>query len=168
MTKDSSANIASAPCVITFDGRFRQRACFFVANIRIEIDVSFGKDFFKHTHTPPCFRHSINPLVTFFCNFSRNLASFEKGTNGLCMHYNLDTCSLFTYLLTYLFLILAYFIVRVKYLENVAGFGWKTLRWSLASLSVVGAIGGAGFRKEVEMCRHEPRGPRVFRLEMAW
>ena len=46
--------------------------------------------------------------------------------------------------------------MRVK---NVAGFGRGTLRSSLALLSVVGAIGRAGLRKEVELLRPGPTWP---------
>ena len=41
----------------------------------------------------------------------------------------------------------------MKSLKNVAGFGRRTLSSSLALLSVVGAIGRAGLRKEVELLR---------------
>ena len=48
----------------------------------------------------------------------------------------------------------------MKSLKNVAGFGRRTLRSSLALLSVVGAIGRAGLRKEVGLLRPGPRGPK--------
>ena len=46
----------------------------------------------------------------------------------------------------------------MKSLKNVAGFGRRTLRSSLALLSVVGAIGRAGLRKEVGLLRPGPEG----------
>ena len=48
----------------------------------------------------------------------------------------------------------------MKFLKNIARFGRRTLRSSLALLSVVGAIGRAGLRKEVGLLRPEPRGPK--------
>ena len=54
----------------------------------------------------------------------------------------------------------------MKFLKNVAGFGRRTLRSSLALLSVVGAIGRAGLRKEVGLLRPGPRGPEVLRHQM--
>ena len=54
----------------------------------------------------------------------------------------------------------------LKSLKNVAGFGRGTLRLSLALLSVVGAIGRAGLRKEVGLLRPGPRGPKVLRHQM--
>ena len=54
----------------------------------------------------------------------------------------------------------------MKSLKNVAGFGRRTLRSSLALLSVVGAIGRAGLRKEVGLLRPGPRGPKVLRHQM--
>ena len=39
---------------------------------------------------------------------------------------------------------------------------------SLALLSVVGAIGRAGLRKEVGLLRPGPRGPKVLRHQMVW
>ena len=44
-------------------------------------------------------------------------------------------------------------------------FGRRTLRLSLALLSVVGAIGRAGLRKEVGLLRPGPRGPKVLRTK---
>ena len=49
----------------------------------------------------------------------------------------------------------------MKSLKNVAGFGRRMLRLSLALLSVVGAIGRAGLKKEVGLLRPGPRGPKV-------
>ena len=49
---------------------------------------------------------------------------------------------------------------------NVAGFGQRMLHSSLALLSVVGAIGRAGLRKEVGLLRPEPRGPKVLWHQM--
>ena len=46
------------------------------------------------------------------------------------------------------------------------GSGGGTLRLSLALLSVVGAIGRAGLRKEVGLLRPGPRGPKVLRHQM--
>ena len=46
-------------------------------------------------------------------------------------------------------------------LKNVAGFGRRTLCSSLALLTVVGAIGRAGLRKEVGLLRPGPRGSKV-------
>ena len=46
------------------------------------------------------------------------------------------------------------------------GSGRGTLRLSLALLSVVGAIGRAGLRKEVGLLRLGPRGPKVLRHQM--
>ena len=54
----------------------------------------------------------------------------------------------------------------VKSFKNVAGFGRGTLRLSLALLSVVGAIGRAGLRKEVGLLRPGPRGPKVLRHQI--
>ena len=54
----------------------------------------------------------------------------------------------------------------VKSLKNVAGFGRGTLRLCLALLSVVGAIGRAGLRKEVGLLRPGPRGPKVLRHQI--
>ena len=54
----------------------------------------------------------------------------------------------------------------VTSLKNVAGFGRRTLRSSLALLSVVGAIGRAGLREEVGLLRPGPRGPKVLRHQM--
>ena len=93
-----------------------------------------------------------------FCNLSRNLAFFWKdaGHEWGIIHYNLDT-----------FFIIAYFVVikSVTSLKNVAGFGRRTLRSSLA-LPVVGAIERAGLRKEVGLLRPGPRGPKVLRRQM--
>ena len=44
----------------------------------------------------------------------------------------------------------------MKSLKNVAGFGRRALRSSLALLSVVGAIGRADLRKEVGLLRLRP------------
>ena len=41
-----------------------------------------------------------------------------------------------------------------------------SVRLSLALLSVVGAIGRAGLRKEVGLLRPGPRGPKVLRHQM--
>ena len=48
----------------------------------------------------------------------------------------------------------------------VSGFGRRALRSSMALLSVVGAIGRAGLRKEVGLLRPGPRGPKVLRHQM--
>ena len=53
----------------------------------------------------------------------------------------------------------------MKFLKNIARFGRRTLRSSLALLSVVGAIGKASLRKEVGLLRPEPRGPKGLRHE---
>ena len=53
----------------------------------------------------------------------------------------------------------------MKSLKNVAGFERRTLRSSLALLSVVGAIGRAGLRK-VGLLRPGPRGPKVLWHQM--
>ena len=51
----------------------------------------------------------------------------------------------------------------MKSLKNVAGFGRRTLRSSLTLLSVVGAVGRAGFKEVVGLPRPGPRGSQVLR-----
>ena len=72
-------------------------------------------------------------------------------------------------LFRHLFFVVALFVViwSMKFLKNVAGFGWRTLHSSVALLSVVGAIGRASLKKEVGLPKPEPRGSKVLQRQVA-